>query len=67
VLDDLLDGVEDGDAVDVAALAAGRDAADDLGAVVEALAREVDRLAAGDPLDDEGGVGVDQDAHAGAP
>ena len=34
----------------------GRDAADDLraGAVVQALARQVDRLAAGDALDDEG-------------
>ena len=48
VLDRLLDGVEHRHAVDVAALAAGRDAADDLraGAVVEALARQVDRLAA---------------------
>ena len=67
VLDHLLDRVEDRHAVDVAALAAGRDAADDLRAVVEALAREVDRLAAGDALDDEGRVLVDQDAHAGAP
>ena len=33
------------------------------GAVVEALAGEVDRLAAGDALDDEGRVRVDEDAH----
>ena len=67
VLDRLGDGVEDRHAVDLAALAAGGDAADDLGAVVEALAGQVDRLAAGDPLDDEGRVLVEQDAHAGAP
>ncbi len=63
VLDDLLDSVEDGNAVHLAALAAGGHAADDLRAVVEALAREVDGLAAGDALDDEGGVLVDQDRH----
>ena len=64
-LDGLLDGVEDRDAVDVAAQAAGGDAADDLGAgaVVQALTREVDGLAAGDALDDERRVGVDEDAH----
>ena len=56
-LDGLGDGVEDRHAVDVAAEPAGRHAADDLraGAVVEALAGEVDRLAAGDALDDERG------------
>ena len=54
VLDRLGDGVEDRHAVHLAALAAGGDAADHLGAVVEALAGQVDRLAAGDPLDDEG-------------
>ena len=65
VLDRLLDRVEHRHAVHVAALAAGRDAAHDLRAlaVVEALAREVHGLAAGDALDDEGGVLVDQDAH----
>ena len=63
VLDDLLDGVEHRHAVDLAALAAGGHAADDLRAVVEALAREVDRLAPGDALDDEGRVLVDQDRH----
>ena len=54
--DGLLDGVEDGHAVDLAALAARGHAADDLGAVVQALAGQVDRLAAGDALDDEGEV-----------
>ena len=69
VRDGLVDGVEDRHAVDVAALAPGRDAADDLRAlaVVQALARQVDRLAAGDALDDEGRGLVDEDAHAGAP
>ena len=54
-LDGLGDGVEHRHAVDVAAEPARRHAADDLraGAVVEALAREVDGLAAGDALDDE--------------
>ena len=62
------DGVEHGHAVDVAAQPAGGDPADDLGAgaVVQAFAGEVDRLAAGDALDDEGGVGVDQDRHQAA-
>src|SRR5438105_3952101 len=58
--------VEDRYAVDVATPAAGRDAADDAGAlaVVQALARQVHRLAPGDPLDDEGRGLVDEDAHA---
>ena len=65
MLDRLGDGVEYRHAVDVASEPTGRDAADDLGAgaVVKALSREVDRLAAGDALDDEGGLGVDQDGH----
>src|SRR3954451_3754562 len=65
VLHGLCDGVEDRHAVDLAAEAAGRDAADHLGAgaVVEALARQVDGLAAGDALDDEGRVFADEDAH----
>ena len=69
VRDGLVDGVEDGHAVHVAALAPGRDAADDLRAraVVQALAREVDRLAPGDALDDEGRGLVDEDAHPAAP
>ena len=67
--DRLGDRVEHGHAVDLATEPPRRDAADDLRArtVVEALAREVDRLASGYPLDDERGLGVDQDAHAGAP
>jgi hypothetical protein len=63
VLDDLLDRVEDRNAVDLTALAPWRHAADDLRAVVEALASQVDGLAAGDALDDERRVLVDQDAH----
>src|SRR4029079_18159454 len=54
VLDRLGDGVADRDDVDLAALAAGGDAADYLRAVVEALFGQVHGLAAGDPLDDEG-------------
>ena len=63
VLDDLLDGVEDRHAVDLAALAARGHAADDLRAEVEALARQVHGLAPGDALDDEGEVLVEKDAH----
>jgi hypothetical protein len=59
----LLDRVEDGNAVNLAALAAWRDAADDPGAVVEALPGEVHRLAPGDALDDEGEVFAEKDAH----
>ena len=64
-VDGLGDRVEHRHAVDVAAEPTGRHAADDLGAgaVVEALPGQVDGLAAGDPLDDEGRVGVDEDRH----
>ena len=64
--DRLGDRVEHGHAVHLAAEAPRRDAADDLraGAVVQALARQVDGLAAGDALDDERRVCVDQDGHA---
>src|SRR4051794_23322416 len=67
--DRLLDRVEHRHAVHVTALAAGRDAAHDLGAlaVVEALAREVHGLAAGNALDDEGGVLVDENRHQVSP
>ena len=67
--DGLSDGVKDGHAVNFAAKAARRYAANNLrsGAVVKALAREIDGLAAGDALNDEGGVCVDEDAHASAP
>ncbi len=61
--DHVAHAVVDRHAVDVAAGAAGRHAADDLRAVVEALARQVHGLAAGDALDDEGGVLVDEDGH----
>ena len=54
--DDVAHAVVDRHAVDVAAGAARRHAADDLRAVVEALARQVHGLAAGDALDDEGRV-----------
>ncbi len=66
--DGLGDGVEDRHAVDLAAQSARRDAADDLGAlaVVQALAREVDRLATGDALDDERRVLIDEDRHQAA-
>ena len=57
---DLAHGVVHGHAVHVAAAAARRDAADDLRAVVEALAGHVHGLAAGDALDDEGRVLVDR-------
>src|SRR5213075_2694307 len=69
VRDGLVDGVEDGDSVHVAPLAPGRDAPDHLRApaVVEALARQVDRLAPGDALDDEARGLVDEDAHGGSP
>ena len=61
--DGLRDRVEHGHAVHLAPEAPRRHAADDLraDAVVEALARQVHRLAAGDALDDEGRVRVDQD------
>src|SRR5690606_39051681 len=60
---DVAHAVVDRNAVDVAAGPAGGHAAHDLRAVVEALAREVHRLAAGDALHEEGGVLVDQDRH----
>jgi hypothetical protein len=63
VLDHLSDRVEDGNAMDLAPLSPGRDTADDLRAVVEALAREVHRLPSGDALDDEREVLVEENAH----
>jgi hypothetical protein len=47
--------------VDLAAAPAGGNPADDGRAVVEAFAGEVDRLAPGDALDDEGSPFVDED------
>ena len=57
------DGVEDRDALDVLAALAGRDAGDELRAV-GAVAQPVERaLAAGEALDDELRVLVDDDRH----
>ena len=61
------DGVEDGHAVDLAPLAPRGHAADHLGPVVEALPGQVDGLAAGDALHDEGEALVEQDAHRPRP
>ena len=64
---DVAHAVVDRHAVDVAAAASRRDAADDLRAVVEALAGQVHGLAAGDALDDEGRVVGDEDRHRSGP
>ena len=55
--------VEDGDAVDVAAALAGRDAADDFGAVVAVAQAVESALPAGESLDDHLGVLVNENAH----
>ena len=55
--------VEDRDAVDVLAALAGRDAADDLRAVVAVAQAVVLALPAGQALDDDLGVLVDEDRH----
>ena len=61
--DGVRDRAEDRDALDVLAGLAGRDAGDDLGAV-RAVAEAVEAaLAAGEPLDDETGLGPDEDRH----
>ena len=67
--DGLSDGVEDRHAVNFAAKAPRRYAANNLraGAVVKALACQIDGLAAGDALNDEGCVRVYEDAHELAP
>ena len=66
-VDRLGDGVEDRDALDVLAALAGRDAGDDLRAV-GAVAQAVEAaLAAGEALDDELRVAVDDDRHSAAP
>ena len=54
--------VEDRDALDVVAALAGRDAADDLRAVGPVAQAVVPALAAGEALDDDLGVCVDEDA-----
>src|SRR5439155_629722 len=61
--DRLPDSVEDRDALVHGAAAAGRDAGDDPGAVLEAAARVERPLPAGDPLDDDARLPIDQDAH----
>ena len=63
VLHRVAHGVEHRHAVDVAAGAAGCHPAHHLGAEIEALARHAHRLAAGDALDDEGGVLGDENRH----
>ncbi len=59
--------VEDGNAVDVLAALAGRDAADDVRAVCAVVERVEGSLAAGDARDRQAGVLVDQDGHQPAP
>ena len=67
--DRLGDRVEHRHPVDLSAEAPGRHPADDLrpGAIVQALSREVDGLPAGDALDDERRLSVDQDRHVTVP
>ena len=57
------DRIEDGDALHRHPALAGRDAADDLGAVLDHLRRVELALAARDALDDNLGVLVYEDAH----
>src|SRR5712692_5998678 len=57
------DRVEDGNTFDVLALLAGRDAGDDLRSVVAVAQPMEATLAAGQPLDDEARVVVDDDRH----
>ena len=62
------DGVEDGHAVlGLLAAAAGRDAGDDLRAVLDAALGLEAALLAGDALDEDAGVRVDEDAHCWSP
>ena len=61
------DGVEHRDALDVLAALARRDAADDLRAVGPVAQAVVLALPAGEALDDDLGVGVDEDGHAQFP
>ncbi len=64
VLHGLFDGVEDGDlVVEALPAAAGRDAGDDVGAVLDAGAGVERAGLAGDALEDDPGVLVDEDAH----
>jgi hypothetical protein len=58
-----LDGVEHRQAEMGAPALAGRDAADDVGAVIQHLLGVEGALVAGDALDDDRGGLVDEDAH----
>src|SRR6266508_6592171 len=60
-------GVEDGDALDVLAGLAGGDAGNQVGAVLPVAQRVEAALAPGQPLDDQAGLGVDEDGHGYAP
>ncbi len=63
LVDGFADGVEDGEAVDGRAPLAGGDAADHLGAVVAGPLGVEEAGGAGDPLGDDFGVFIDQNAH----
>ena len=63
VLDRVGDGVEDGDPLDVLAALAGRDARDDVRSVAPVAQAVEPSLAAGQALDDEPRVVVDDDRH----
>ena len=60
----LVEGVEDGDAVEVLAALAGRDAGHDVRAVGLVVARVEGALAPGDARDAQARLAVDEDAHA---
>ena len=62
-LDRSRDRVEDRDAVDVLAALAGRDAGDDVRAVVAVAQAEEAALAAGQALHEQARVAVDEDRH----
>src|SRR5439155_13113854 len=63
----LLPGVEDGDALDVLAALAGRDSADDVGAVAAVVERVERALATGDARDRKPRVLVDEHGHQRCP
>jgi hypothetical protein len=64
---DLAHRIVDGHTVHFGATFARRYPADDFRAVLETLAREVERLAPGDALNDEGEVLVKEDRHGQRP
>ncbi len=63
----LFDGVEDRDSLDVNPTFAGGDAGDDLGAVFPALLGMEQAASAGDPLDEDFRVFIEQDGHDRSP